>query len=411
MGLYFFQTICVVVIGLVVSLNYAEANKLLGSASANERNVNFIDDPSSVAIDFSKAQPGPDGVVCVQRKKYIDKTETNQLKECFVQNVTQCYYTYVTEYSEAETEKCVDFYWKTCKIIFEERFFNATTRMCKRPLIKRCDDNQFGSNSEPKIVCETFFETACNTTDVVPAPGDEPLPVTFCDKIPRKICAPDNCRVVEDTEQCEESKAQSTIEHPVELCDLQPQKLCSQEKVSVPRLVPEQKCRQVEKEICNTQLVNPHDVKKPVFIKYCTKKERLAALTTHSYLPPPAPQYKPADLPPPPIYSSPRTPPPPVYSSPSPPSSSYRTSFNGGRSKRDPNSKTDESHPIVWGPDSDNLTPQQPKAGTWVTTRSNSRIATAEGPESLSKRASRSLKFEDYKDHQPWNPVSSRRYR
>ena len=72
--------------------------------------------------------------------------------------------------------------------------------MCKRPLIKRCDSqDKYGapSQNEPKIVCETFFETACNTTDVVPAPGDEPLPVTFCDKIPRKICAPDNCRVVE----------------------------------------------------------------------------------------------------------------------------------------------------------------------------------------------------------------------
>ena len=29
--------------------------------------------------------------------------------------------------------------------------------------------------------------------------------VTFCDKFPRKICAPDNCRVVEDVERCEES--------------------------------------------------------------------------------------------------------------------------------------------------------------------------------------------------------------
>ena len=77
--------------------------------------------------------------------------------------------------------------------------------MCKRPLIKRCDSqDKYGapSQSDPKIVCETFFETACNTTDVVPAPGDEPLPVTFCDKIPRKICAPDNCRVVEGKNGC-----------------------------------------------------------------------------------------------------------------------------------------------------------------------------------------------------------------
>ena len=111
--------------------------------------------------------------------------------------------------------------------------------------------------------------------------------VTFCDKIPRKICAPDNCRVVEDSEQCQDNSEQSTIEEPIELCDLQPQKHCSQVKVSVPRLVPERKCRQVEKEICNTQLVNPHDIKKPVIIKYCTKKERVKS--SNSYLPPPPP--------------------------------------------------------------------------------------------------------------------------
>ena len=162
------------------------------------------------------------------------------------------------------------------------------------------------------------------------------ISVTFCDKLPRKICAPDNCRVVEGAEKCEHKTEQSTIEEPIELCDLQPQKHCSQIKVSVPRLVPERKCRQVEKEICNTQLVNPHDTKKPVIIKYCTKKERVKS--SNSYLPPPPPvkqsQYKPINLPPPPppIYSSPSTP-QPVYKSPSPPV--YRPP-SSSRSKRDP---------------------------------------------------------------------------
>ena len=171
----------------------------------------------------------------MQRKKYVDKTEKDQLKECFVQNVTQCYYTYITEYTDGIQEKCKDFYWKTCKIVFEEKVFNATSRQCKRPLVKKCDQElsnySKSSSSDPKIVCETFFETECNTTKIIPAPGDEPLDVTFCDKIPRKICAPDNCRVVEDIEQCEEFNEQSVIEQPVELCDLQPQKHCSQEKV------------------------------------------------------------------------------------------------------------------------------------------------------------------------------------
>ena len=93
-----------------------------------------------------------------------------------------------------------------------------------------------------------------------------------------------------DAEICEISTDQSTIDEPIELCDLQPQKHCSQVKIAVPRLVPEKKCRKAEKEICNTQLVNPHDVKKPVFIKYCTKKEKIKS--SNSYLPPAPPSYK-----------------------------------------------------------------------------------------------------------------------
>ena len=58
--------------------------------------------------------------------------------------------------------------------------------------------------------------------------------------------------------------------------------ICHQ--VSVPRLIPERKCRNVEKEICNTQMINPHDIKQPVFIKYCTRQEKV---TKASYLPPP----------------------------------------------------------------------------------------------------------------------------
>lgn len=370
-------------------IGYSEAKQLLGSASTRDRNINVIDDPSNFAIDFDSAIPGPDGTVCVERKKYVDKTEKDQLKECFVQNVTQCYYTYVTEYSEAEQEKCVDFYWKTCKIVFKERVFNATTRKCKRPLIKKCDSDQsqYGSNSvEPKIVCETFFETACNTTDVVPAPGDEPLPVTFCDKIPRKICAPDNCRVVEDAEICEESTDQSTIDEPIELCDLQPQKHCSQVKIAVPRLVPEKKCRKVEKEICNTQLVHPHEVKKPVFIKYCTKKENVK--NVDSYLPPPPPPvFKPVNTP---VYSGP---PPPVYSTSSPPSysrSTYSAPISSQRLKRDPIPVHHESSPVVI---------EASNAASWEESEqwSNSEAE-------FSKRASRSLKL-DNEDFQPWSPI------
>ena len=45
-------------------------------------------------------------------------------------------------------------------------------------------------------------------------------------QIPRKICAPENCRMVEGPETCTESVSESTIQQPQELCDLQPQQHC-----------------------------------------------------------------------------------------------------------------------------------------------------------------------------------------
>ena len=64
---------------------------------------------------------------------------------------------------------------------------------------------------------ELNSETECNTTDVIPSPGDEPLPVTFCQKWPRQICAPERCSVVEGPEKCVEQTVQSTAEQPTEL--------------------------------------------------------------------------------------------------------------------------------------------------------------------------------------------------
>ena len=49
-----------------------------------------------------------------------------------------------------EVQKCEDFYWKQCKIVFKERTFDATSRSCKKALIKDCSGGskpQYGGNS------------------------------------------------------------------------------------------------------------------------------------------------------------------------------------------------------------------------------------------------------------------------
>ncbi len=83
--------------------------------------------------------------------------------------------------------------------------------------------------------------------------------------------------MVEGPEHCEESVSESVVDYPVELCSLQPQQHCRTTKAAVPKLTPERRCRQVEKEICSTSLVNPHPTEQNVIIKYCARPEVLGS--------------------------------------------------------------------------------------------------------------------------------------
>ena len=99
----------------------------------------------------------------------------------------------------------------------------------------------------------------------------------------------------------------STIQKPMEHCELQPQRHCSLITKLVPHLTTREVCKVIPKEICVLKLVNPHPVKKPITLKWCTKKK--PDLPTYSpssapnnYLPPQSPpQYTPG----PPSYSPP----------------------------------------------------------------------------------------------------------
>ncbi len=51
----------------------------------------LIEDPKNVAIDFSNAIPGPDGTVCVQRKKYVDKKEKERNQYNYVTEILNCF--------------------------------------------------------------------------------------------------------------------------------------------------------------------------------------------------------------------------------------------------------------------------------------------------------------------------------
>lgn len=266
------------------------------------------EDPDfSGIVDFSNASPGPDGSWCITKVKYVDHMENDQVKECWHQNITQCHDTYITEFLPSQEQKCEETFWKSCKIDFKEVPFNYSLKQCHTPLVKQCDDYPDKYGAPGKTVCRTWFESECNTTYIESPSGDH-KPNTWCQKMPKKICAPDNCNMVQGPEDCRDKTMVSTIQKPMEHCELQPQRHCSLVTKLVPHLTTREVCKVIPKEICVLKLVNPHPVKKPITLKWCTKKKpdlpsyKPASPAANSYLPPQSPpQYKPG----PPSYSPP----------------------------------------------------------------------------------------------------------
>jgi len=280
-------------------------------------------------VDFSSATPGPDGSWCITKVKYVDHMEQDQVKECWHQNVTQCHDTYITEFLPSQEQKCEESFWKSCKIDFKETPFNYTLKQCHTPLIKECNEYQSEYGAPQKTVCRTWFESECNTTYVQAATGDDLKPNTWCQKMPRKICAPDNCNMVQGPEACRDKMMVSTIQKPEEHCELQPQRHCRLITKLVPHLTTKEVCNTVPKEICMLKLINPHPVKKPIQLKWCTKKK--PEIPSYGA---PSPDSYGSPRPPPSGYLPAREPAPPPQFSPS----QYRPphSRSGSGTKDDP---------------------------------------------------------------------------
>ena len=106
---------------------------------------------------------------------------------------------------------------------------------------------------------------------------EEAKPRTWCNKIPRQICAPENCRMEQGAPECREIVLESTVKKPEEVCDLQPTKQCHQVTNLVPHLEEQVVCKDIPKEVCHLRLDNPRVVQRPVTLRWCTKPEAGAA--------------------------------------------------------------------------------------------------------------------------------------
>ncbi len=222
----------------------------------------------------------------------------DQIKECWHQNVTQCHDTYVTEFLPSQEQKCEETFWKSCKIDFREMPYNYTMKQCHTPLVKMCSDSPAYGGGKPEIVCKTWFESECNTTYIETTPNVEDKPNTWCKKVPRKICAPDNCKMVAGPEQCNDKILVSTVQKPTEVCDLQPQQHCRLITKLTPHLLSKEVCKEIPKEVCHLALSGPKTVRKPITLKWCTRKDNekqrigssnneIPTYTPRNYLPPP----------------------------------------------------------------------------------------------------------------------------
>jgi len=228
--------------------------------------------------DFTNPQDAveqPDGSLCIIKVKFVEKLEKQHIKECWHQNVKSCHETFVTDFKAMQERKCDDnTFWKTCKISFKEITLNYTVRTCFRPLIQNCDKLYDG---QTEVVCRTWFETQCNTT-YVQTHGQEYHTKdikdieasTWCERVPKKLCAPDHCKYVEGPEECREKTIPSTMVQPEESCDLQPATDCQIVTNLVPHLNRREICEEVPKEFCHMKLDNPRIVQKPVTMKWCT---------------------------------------------------------------------------------------------------------------------------------------------
>ena len=98
-------------------------------------------------------------------------------------------------------------------------------------------------------------------------PEEDPKPSTWCEKVPKKICAPDFCEMVAGPKECHDKTISSTVVKPEEVCDLQPSTQCRLVTNLVPHLVPQQVCKDIPKEVCHLKLDDPKIIKKPVTLR------------------------------------------------------------------------------------------------------------------------------------------------
>ncbi|XP_071745704.1 uncharacterized protein [Lepeophtheirus salmonis] len=269
-----------------------------------------------------------DKVRCIPKTIFVEEIQYERGRNCHHTVGKKCHITYTTDYTSTTEKKCKTEFKKNCFINFI-----SVVKICHTPLVRKCNDEvegpevcttQYENHCETKFktyildqdepVCEMKEEVRCmNMTvelhhifdeqhnkknedrrgdvdsDVTPPnvikEKCEKWPVqsckletktitkvhpeTSCSKVPKKICVPSNCKMFPGEEICNQETRTQVQNIPEEACDLEPHENCQMESSLVPRLVPQQNCIKVPKEVCVNTKKNPTKVKKPITKQWC----------------------------------------------------------------------------------------------------------------------------------------------
>lgn len=291
--------------------SYVEHHSGTGQEFVNSKHLANDDNHLDKALDIlDQLNGGPNVTVdssgrrCVDKVMMREETEYDEIMTCIHDYDNRCHTTYVTVYEPHQEEECDEKFKKECDITYEDHAVSEKVEECRTSFVPDCDLKE-------QQECQTVFDTECttrqkvhNVTEHIPEcltvnmtkcrPQTVGLvteercevwpvqrcevkevnvvkttPETKCEKVGRRMCPPPGCGLSEGPVECQEKMRDVIISNPVEECHMNPIKTCKMVTKLVPGLKPVQECVDVPKEVCATNRVNPHTVKRPSIMKWC----------------------------------------------------------------------------------------------------------------------------------------------
>ena len=98
-------------------------------------------------FDLSSVEPQDDGQFCVFKKITLEGIEKIPVQQCVHKVDTQCYLSYITQYTPATEEVCSENYKKKCYIEYARTSVTETLEKCIIPRERLCRPPQYGEVS------------------------------------------------------------------------------------------------------------------------------------------------------------------------------------------------------------------------------------------------------------------------